>query len=103
MSDFPMNFPKCNNCGSEKTVAKSAFDEEIENGNKLIPHLPIRCLDQETRLLQDPKTAKFVMPILVLFWDICAGCGMRRLTRVEKQTIPVNTETTLPPRKLGRN
>ena len=91
MSKFPMIFLTCANCQSPNCVADTAFREEIEGGNKDIPILPIHCLDQETRLLQDPAKAKFAIPALLLYWDICARCGQRRLVRAEKVSLPVQT------------
>ena len=92
MSDFPMIFPECPICKCKETVANTAFREEIKNGNKAIPILTTHCLDQEVRLLQDPRTAKFSAPAIILMWDVCAGCGIRRLIRAEKQNMPVNVE-----------
>ena len=94
MSKFPMTFPICPHCQSPNCVADTAFREEIENGNKEIPLLPLHCLDQETRFLQDPQKAKFAVPAILLFWDICAGCGQRRLVRAEKVSLPVQTVQT---------
>lgn len=96
MSAFPMVFPECPICKSKETVADTAFREEISAGNTAIPILPLHCLDQEVRLLQDPKTAHLFIPAIALFWDICSGCGIRRLVRVEKQNLPVNVPVAPP-------
>lgn len=92
---FPLEFHICHNCGCIETVAGLAYQEEIEAGNKRIPLDTFKALEAETRYLENPHTAVLNVAALVLSWDICAGCGKRRCTKVEKKSIPL----THPPLK----
>jgi hypothetical protein len=87
MSKFPLTFTVCLNCGSSETVAGLAYQEEIMLGNKRIPIDTFKALDTEVRYLENPQMAVLNVPTLRISWDICAGCGQRRCTKVEKENL----------------
>lgn len=84
---FPIDFPKCPNCGCKDTVSALACAAEPS-----IPKGTFTSLDKLVTPIQDP--AKMSLPsikAIVTHYDICANpkCGLRRCTRAEIVSIPV--------------
>ena len=73
--NFPLTFPKCINCGSERKVAATVAKGEEEKG-KRTPGLPAGT-DPSPRMVPifDPTKTILMAPTLIIFRDICADCG----------------------------
>ncbi len=83
---FPMEFPKCRQCGCESTAAQIA-KEKLDSEGRLSPELLKRF--PHMRYVVAPlipiKLAKLVQPVCVVYYDNCAECGHERCTRIERQ------------------
>lgn len=100
MTKFPIEFPTCPFCNAMNGVAQLAFQEEIEAGNPDIPRDTNKVLDIETRFLVDP-TGRASAPAIIISWDICSVCGVRRVMSVKKRMVELPkikpTKITRPP------
>lgn len=81
---FPLDYPKCPVCGSERRVAMEALKSEHEEG---------RChgaknafLFQHQSLIANPNM-QFLSALMVLtFFDACADCGTVYCIHAETKT-----------------
>ena len=80
----------CPNCQSEECVGQNAAREAIAAGNSQVA-IGFHCIDMEVKLMVDPAKCKLVVPAIILEWDVCEGCGLRRIVRVQTKNIPVDT------------
>ena len=83
---FPIEFPKCPNCGSMDTVCRLACADDPS-----IPKGTFLSLEKKIAPLQDfTKIATPTTKVLMSHYDTCAKCGLSRCTRVEKTTMPTD-------------
>lgn len=102
MADEPTQvteFPHCEICHSEKLLTRDAWkevrgeeDEAMVGTRKLA--IPMNTLSAEAQLIMP------TVPCLVLFWDICGGCGIERVVYSAVQTLPIGLtgKVAVPPR-----
>lgn len=104
--DFPKDFKKCPHCGSEELVTHEAI-KTVALQMKAMPK-PMPYMERiELPLVQQGNlndSAKRI-PVMSLYHDICAGCGVRRLVRAEIVYAPKPIEPTklVVPAKLPPN
>ena len=102
--EFPLVFEKCPVCGCPDTVGNMVAEEEKTKG-KLDKALK-GCKEAQQTVVVDPrKMTGLIMKVPVIIWykDVCAGCGIERYTRIERQdVIPQQRLEHLPP-ELGGN
>ena len=87
-------WPKCKMCGSTEVLTSKAVQEVIKLGKPVIPGF----LAQQVHVtpLEEVKKAEVAIGIKktalqeVVWFDVCAGCGMLRAVRAELVEIPVN-------------
>ena len=77
-------FKMCPVCTSPETISKV-----LREGDEGLSSLMF--IDQEVKPIIDPNKptsalTTFTVPIINIYWDICADCGTRYCTRVEKGT-----------------
>lgn len=78
MADFRLDFDHCPACrlGCE--------------GETKIPEGTFVSLEKViTPLVEPHKITGLTVPALIVHYDVCAACGTRYCTRVEKQNIPI--------------
>ena len=84
--EFPIEFPKCHNCGSKDTVCRQACEDESS-----IPKGTFVSLEKRITPIQDfSKISTPTIRVLMRHYDTCAKCGLDRCTRVEKTTMPAD-------------
>ena len=84
---FPIEFPKCPNCGCKDTVCRLACADEPS-----IPKDTFVSLDKKITPIQDfTKISTPTTKILLRHYDTCAKCGLDYCTRVDKTTMPTDT------------
>ena len=99
--DFPLVFEKCPMCGCPDTVANLVADEEKTKG-KLDKALKV-CKEAVQTVVADPrKMMGLIMKVPVIIWyrDVCAGCGIERYIRIERQDVV--PQQKLPPGMLDQ-
>jgi hypothetical protein len=88
-SRFPIEFPKCPNCGSTETVTELAV-QEIEKRTGVKRGGPFASFEKVLAPLVAPqKVTGVTLPMLLCHWDVCAGCGQRRCTKAEIIDAPI--------------
>lgn len=87
---WPIDFPKCPNCGCEMTVTWLACRELIEKG--IIKEGEFVSQRKLITPLVGAASVTLTMPALVTHYDICAKCGLDYCTRAEKAELPVTTQ-----------
>ena len=84
--EFPLLYPKCESCGSLKTVAN-----EVCKDDSSYPEATFFSLEKMATSIQDPlkifsPTTKGIM----VHYDVCFKCGTKRCTKVEPTSIPTD-------------
>jgi len=101
-----VEFEKCWNCGETMTVTRKAWLREVEKGkvSEESKDLPL-ALERSVVPITDPrKGIGLTVTALVVSWDVCSGCGVRRCVRSETQTGPVQVrQMPNPPGSGGNN
>ena len=97
---FPIDFTCCPNCGSERRVAETVTNEEIEKGNLKPEHKTPFIASRA--LIFDPSSMKLVLGEKIVtalygFIDICADCGTVYARHIEKGQAVVGIEL-MPPK-----
>jgi len=88
-SRFPIEFPECPKCRSTETVTELAT-QEIERKTGTKRGGPFTSFEKVGAMLATPqKIAGLTVPVLMSHFDICAGCGQRRCTKVEIINAPI--------------
>lgn len=80
---FPMEFNKCPICGCPDTVCQIATEELKEKGKIL--RGAFVSLEKVIVPLEQPHLVATVS-LLVCHYDVCAECGTRYCTRVDRTT-----------------
>lgn len=80
------DFPSCHQCGSSETISQRAFAELKEQGK--IPKDYFTSMEASMSAVEDPAKSVLSVRSLTVFKDICAKCGMERVTRVQQQSVP---------------
>ena len=84
LTKFPLDFPKCPVCGSERRVALEALKSEHEQGKCL--GAKNAFLFQHQSLIANPNM-RFLSALMVLtFYDACADCGTVYCIHAETKT-----------------
>jgi hypothetical protein len=92
-SIFPIDFPKCPFCGSTETLAPLVLKEKEQRGFK--EETPFPALTKMLApLIPIEKAVGITLPMITLYKDICAGCGIERCTRADIADVPI---TMAPP------
>lgn len=85
MADFRLDFARCPACGSGETACRLGCE-----GEKGIPEDAFVSLEKViSPLIDHRKAIGLTVPALIAHYDVCAKCGTRYCTRVEKQNIPI--------------
>ncbi len=96
---LPITFPKCPVCGHDQTVTQLACADEpsIAKGTFVSMEKVVTPITQPTALV-----GPFVKALVASF-DVCAACGTRYCTRVEKMNVPTGMQVQQgkPPRPSG--
>lgn len=87
-------WPKCKICGSTELLTPKAVQEVIRLGRPVVPGFlaqqvhttPIEVVQKAEAAVGIKKTALQE----VVWFDVCAGCGMLRAVRAELVEIPIN-------------
>lgn len=85
MENYRIDFDCCPNCGATDTVCRLACE-----GERGIPEGTFVSMEKVvTPIVVPQKVPGLTMPALICHLDICAKCGTRYCTRVERQNIPI--------------
>ena len=94
--EFPVEYKECPVCKCQDTICRKAHDLE---GN--FPKDKFLSLEQTMTALQDPtRLATPTIKVVLAHYDVCAKCGIRRCTRAEITSMPVQVNMGPPPRDL---
>lgn len=77
----------CPNCKSKKTVTEVALEELQAMGK--IDEIPPSRLKAESLPLTQVSKAILTVPVITMWFNICAGCGFTYCTKVEMMDAPV--------------
>jgi hypothetical protein len=84
---FPIEFPKCPNCGCKDTVGRLGCA-----GEPSVSKDTFVSLEKKITPVQDfTKISTPTTKILMRHYDTCSKCGLDYCTRVEKTTMDTNT------------
>lgn len=107
---YPLTWPKCPACDSEKLVIGQLRQDMIDAG-KWNPQVQAALL-RHTAAMYDPSHPPLLtIPVVVALIDICADCGMLRCVRADlteaKPELPQagpprNPNNMFPPGGFGR-
>jgi hypothetical protein len=93
---FPVEYKKCPDCGCEETLAVEA-QKAVVLSMKEAPKTFMYYDQKAIPLVSDQNLSGNFKPILVQYFDYCAGCGRYRMVKAElfQQPKPTNI-TTVP-------
>lgn len=113
--EFPIRgHDKCPHCGSEDRVCRTKIDELKEDGlleEHMFPKGPvwlIPLIDQTKPIMLSPLSiTKPKIPILQMFWDVCAnpecvGIYVTAVEFIEQEVDIPKAPLGMPPRGKGR-
>lgn len=83
-------FEECADCGESKTITQLACEPLMEKA-QMEPDAPVSMRKEPITLLP-PQQVTLTMPLMVVHWDVCAGCGRQRCVRVETMDAPVTMQ-----------
>ena len=88
---FPVTFPKCKICDSEDLIAGSVV-EDLKTEDKIGPE-KMAAIELQVMAIDDPSRPSFTVTQLMILYDICAGCGIKRAVYIDKRAIPSSSLT----------
>ena len=83
---LPIGFTECPICHSKDTVARLACADESS-----IPKGSFVSLEHVITPIETPSKYLGYVKVIVCHYDVCANCGHRYCTLVEKTSLPAST------------
>jgi len=100
MTDYPVRFDKCPNCGSNQRIVEEKVSSEIAKGN-LPPGTRIPALVSQAPIYNPQMVTKLIasrpVNILVGFYDVCADCGTLYCIEMLEQSALMSVKPNNPP------
>ena len=84
--EFPIEFPKCPNCGCEDTVCRQVCADESSISKDTLVVMDKKITPIQNFMTISTPTTK----ILLRLYDTCLKCGLDYCVRIEKTTMPTD-------------
>lgn len=84
-------FKLCPYCGGKDLVSALGLATVFKGKD-----MPFSSLRRDAIPLEQPQLAGITVPVLVVHYDVCAGCGMERCTKAEIIQAPVTASPQQP-------